>query len=685
MHGSLVGPIRSKEEGMGSMQIHGVHIFTAASGTDEPDLFLEREGGRRVAVTPCLLSPAQEVLDGRWIGHGRHEARDARAAEGEPLHPVRMLDGHLQRDRAAKRTADERGPLDVKRVQYPDYVVRVAEGSGDMRRVAETPPIPAHPAIARPEESPLGVPHVALADARVQEDERRSLSFYLHPQRDAPRYRHHRGSHKDPFQVSVFEGGAGIPAVRCGTEIGGGGRLESFLAFDLGSTHLKWRAIDAASGRTVSDGAIEVPGREDGDVADQDPSSVAEAVESNIRTLGRRCGVRRVAFSAAMHSVLAVDADGLPLSGSWTFMDRRAAKEAAALRATSAGARLRELTGVAVDAFSPLVKWCRLQQELPSGARPVALKDFVVHRLTGQWVTDYGTAAASGFLGRDGAWLPEALQMSGLGERDLPRVLDMADVIPSLDGAYEVVVGGTDAALQHLSLGIAMDGSVGALSLGTSGAVRTTRGRPADDARLFSYFLGPGRGYLVGGAFSNMGNLLAWLGAFTGAGVEAAVSEGLIALQEDRKPPLVVPHWFGERTPWWRSDLSGALIGLRPEHEPRDIYAGALLAMAGTLRHGLDLMMEGAGIPITELRGGSGLLHLPGLAPWLAHSLDVPLTVWGRQDASLAGALELAGAAHAGRPAEAVTYEPRPGPGDEAARAYFERIEAAVKAGLDRL
>lgn len=426
---------------------------------------------------------------------------------------------------------------------------------------------------------------------------------------------------------------------------------------------------------------MEVPGREEGDVAEQDPAFIADAVESCTGKLQRQYGVRRLAFSAAMHSLVAVSAEGTPLSGSWTFMDRRAARTAAALLETPLGGRLYDLTGVPVEAFSPLAKWCRLQPELPPGARPVALKDLVVQRLTGEWVTDYGTAAASGFLGRDGRWLAEALEICGLGAHELPRVVDMAAVAPSRDGTLQVVVGGTDAALQHLSLGVETDGPIAALSLGTSGAVRTTRTSPAPDGRLFSYLLGPGRGYLVGGAFSNMGNLLAWLGSFTGAGVEAAVSEGLIALAEGRKPPLVVPYWYGERTPWWRSDLSGALLGLRPEHEPRDIYAGALLSMAAALRHGLDLL-EGSGVQFTELRGASGLLHLPGLGPWLCDALGLPLTVWGRQDASLAGALEMAGAAHAGRPEDAVSFHPRNPSAVEAVRDYFGRTAAAISAGI---
>jgi gluconokinase len=384
-----------------------------------------------------------------------------------------------------------------------------------------------------------------------------------------------------------------------------------------------------------------------------------------------------VAFSAAMHSFLAVDADGESLTGSWTWLDRRAADTAAQLRQAGVAKCLQDLTGVPIHPFSPLVKWCHSRGALAPGVRPVALKDYLFFRLTGRWWTDYSTAAASGFLGRQGTWAPDALRLAGLGPEALPVLHDVEDTLPDRLGQVEVVIGGTDAALQHLHFGIAPGSTTGVISFGTSAAIRVTGQESVSDDALFSYGLGPGRGHLVGAAFSNAGNLLLWLGTLLGNGVEAVVGEGLLSIRERRARPVVVPYWYGERTPWWREDLTGAVLGLRSEHEPRDLVAASLTAIAAGLRFGLARLGE-RGALVEEVIGASGLLRLPDVGQWLADALSCPVIIRDGPDASLLGAVDLALGGHVASDASEFRHEPEDSRVAEDAARDWARIEAYV-------
>lgn len=455
-----------------------------------------------------------------------------------------------------------------------------------------------------------------------------------------------------------------------------GSAVGGILAFDVGTTHLKWIIVDGDTVTGNGETAIAATGADP--VSEQDPVAVADRVQAMAAAVQRTTGIGRVSFSAAMHSLLAVDAEGRPLTRSWTWMDRRAMGEAAALRRSDAGERLRHETGAPVHAMSPLVKWLQMRASLPAEARPVALKDYLVFRLTGRWLTDFSTAAASGFLAKDNAWSATALELGALTPERLPQLHDMACSVPERRGRFDVVIGASDAAAQHVHLRLERDGAAGALSMGTSGAVRHTAGAAPDHAALFCYTMGPERGYLAGAALSNVGNLLAWLGAVFGIGVDAVVAQGLSALEGGRELPLVVPYWYGERTPWWREDLTGAWMRLGREHAAPDLFGATLLAIGAAYRHGLDLL-DAAGAGIQELRGASGLLDHPGLAPWMADVLERDVVVVGERDASLLGALDLARPAGVAPLATASTrHHPRNARMAARAQTVWDAIAAAA-------
>lgn len=417
--------------------------------------------------------------------------------------------------------------------------------------------------------------------------------------------------------------------------------MDAVMAFDVGTTHLKWVVVEDASGLRLWDGRTRVSASQDGVVSEQNPEVILKAVRQALQDAGSYGHVQRVAFSAAMHSFVVVDPDGTALTNSWTWMDKRAQDAAQNLRASGKAEALRRLSGVPVHAMSPLVKWLSLLGTLPREARPVSLKDYLLYHLTGTWATDYSTAAASGFLGLDNQWLGEALQLAHLTRGELPSLWPMTHRLTPRDYPGDLVIGGNDGATAHLHLQIPADGTVAVLAMGTSGALRTTLHEPVDSPELFCYSLGPAEGYLVGSAFSNVGNVLDWLAHLFQVDIDTVLAEGLAAARSQRLLPLTLGYWFGERSPWWREDLAGAWLDLRPDHQRGDLMGAALLSMAAAYWHGLNTL-RGAGAPVSEIRGGSGLLDIPAVAAWMADALGQDMVLHDERDASLLGAVDLA-------------------------------------------
>ncbi|MCY0880258.1 MAG: FGGY family carbohydrate kinase [Firmicutes bacterium] len=417
--------------------------------------------------------------------------------------------------------------------------------------------------------------------------------------------------------------------------------MSTAIGFDIGTTHLKWQLRDRDTGVLLQHGVHPVPPDTRATRSEQAVAPILQAVQEVIAQASQQGDLSQVAFSGAMHSLIAVDAKGLPRTESLTWMDNRAAPLVAQLRQQGLHDMFRKATGVPLHPMVPWVKWLWLKPHLPPEARPVALKDYIIHALTGEWVEDYSTAAASGFLGLDAQWHPELLAMAQLTADSLPALKDMVDSLPCRAGDYRVVIGANDAASQHWHFGLEPGSPRAVISLGTSGALRTTAATPVSAPDLFCYSLGPHRGFLVGAAFSNAGNVLQWLANVTNLPVPTLLEEAIQSLRRGTPLPFAVPYWYGERFPWWRTDLRGAWHDLAPEHGRAELAGALLLAMAAGYWHALQRLEE-SGLTILDLVGASGLLDLEPLAQFLADALNRPLTVYPGVDASLAGAVDLA-------------------------------------------
>lgn len=165
-------------------------------------------------------------------------------------------------------------------------------------------------------------------------------------------------------------------------------RLPFLIAIDIGTTSAKALAIDS-TGNVLSSHQRFYPTQfGDAGEAEQNPQLIYEAVVELIRAVNASLpdqSVDALVFSAAMHSVMGVDADGNPITPLLIWADTRTVKQAESLRPVAE--QLSRQTGTPVHPMSPLCKmmWWREQrkQVFENTFKFISIKEFVVFKLTG--------------------------------------------------------------------------------------------------------------------------------------------------------------------------------------------------------------------------------------------------------------------------------------------------------------
>ncbi len=389
--------------------------------------------------------------------------------------------------------------------------------------------------------------------------------------------------------------------------------------------------------------------------SEQDPQAVLAAIISTIQHTVAQMGSSpaAISLSCAMHSFMAVDENGQPLTPLMTWADNRSEKYATALKNTEAGKRIYAATGTPVHPMSPLCKIQWIRENLPEVFQKAAcfmgIKELFLHRCFNEFITDYSIASATGLFDiRTLDWHPEALQVAGITDERLPIPVETTRLLIGMDKAMAgalgvspdtlIMTGSSDGCLAQLGSGAVQPGHA-ALTIGTSSAIRMMTAKPAADekGRLFSYVLTPEH-YVCGGATNNGGGALQWFSkaflpwsdyndflktAFTAP----PGSDGLICL----------PYLLGERAPVWDPKARGAFVGIQQQHGAAHFQRALIEGICFGL-YSVGEALESAVSPIREVTVSGGFTASPLWIQLLADIFQKPMILHQDEDASALGA-----------------------------------------------
>ncbi len=410
------------------------------------------------------------------------------------------------------------------------------------------------------------------------------------------------------------------------------------LGVDIGTTSTK-AVLFNRQGKIHSQHAVEypletpVPG-----AAEQDTEIILEAVILSIREAVKQSDIDQddlllVSFSAAMHSVIAVDKDCNPLTKSITWADQRSEPYAKKLKRDGSGHEIYLRTGTPIHPMSPLAKIIWLKNEHPDifekAAKFISIKEYVFYKLFNEYVVDHSIASATGMLNLEKLdWDQGALEAAGITSDQLSKLVPTTHQIKGLpeETAADLgiskdvpfIVGANDGVLSNLGVNAIQPGVV-ALTIGTSGAIRTVTDKPVTDpkGRIFCYALTENH-WVIGGPVNNGGMVMRWLrDEICHEEVEEAkrlnvdpydlMTEKMDQVQPGAEGLIFHPYLAGERAPLWNANARGSFFGLGMHHKKEHMMRAVLEGINMNIYTVLLALEEVIGIPQKiQATGGFG-------------------------------------------------------------------------------
>jgi xylulokinase len=331
-----------------------------------------------------------------------------------------------------------------------------------------------------------------------------------------------------------------------------------------------------------------------------------------------------VGVSAIGPCLLPVDAAGTPLRPGILYgIDTRATDEIGELIARF-GETDERVLALSSQSIVPKILWLqRHDPEVWANTRCVlSAEGYIIRQLTGQSVIDVYDASA--------AYAP-LIDPSGTrwsGDYDelcppslLPRLAWGCDVIGAItqEAAREtglaagtpVVAGTADAAAEALSAGVRQDGDLMVMYGTSTFFILRTESMSTSTHFWPSHFHEPGTHALAGG-MATSGGLVTWLRDLLGRRLEDGSQlsyDDITALARESSPGahglLALPHFAGERTPFFDPLARGAFIGLTVRHTRADMCRAILEAIAYGIRHNIEAMLA-EGFPVTRILAVGG-------------------------------------------------------------------------------
>ncbi|MFE9725885.1 FGGY family carbohydrate kinase [Streptomyces sp. NPDC005794] len=424
-----------------------------------------------------------------------------------------------------------------------------------------------------------------------------------------------------------------------------------------------------------------------GSVLDAGRQAVAEAAEP----------VTAVGLANQGETVLAWDpATGRPLTDAVVWQDRRAEGICDGLAAH--GDELKRLTGLPLDPYFAAPKMAWVRRELTREGVVTTSDSWLVHQLTGAFVTDAATAGRTQLLGlHDVGWSPAALEIFGLSDERLPTVVDCAGPVGTTTAfGSEAPLTGllVDQQAALLAQG-ALEPGQAKCTYGTGAFLLAQTGpRPSTGSTglvsCVAWRLGGQTDYCLDGQVYTAASAVRWLtdlGVISGAADLDAVGASV----HGTGGVTFVPALAGLAAPWWRGDLRGSLTGLGLDTTAGHLVRALCEGIAAQVVALADAVASDQGTPLTALRVDGGLTRSSLLMQTQADLLQRPVEVSALPDLTALGAgvvarlgldpqLPTSGAIPEWRPS--AVYEPRIGP--EEASERLACFRAAVDSLLER-
>jgi len=327
-------------------------------------------------------------------------------------------------------------------------------------------------------------------------------------------------------------------------------------------------------------------------------------------------------------TVVPVDSQGQPLHRAIVWQDRRTVPQCDAILDLLGAENVYQETGLTVDPYFSGPKLLWLKKHQPQVFRQtekfLLVHDFIFHRLSAQFATDYSNASRTMLFSiKNHRWSDLMCDRLEIPQDKLPtpfpsgtavgQITPEAAETTHLPEGIPVVIGGGDQQCGAVGVGVVQPGRVKA-TIGTGTFILAFENQPTFDPQrrlLCSCHAVPDKWVIEASIFTS-GIIYRWFrDQFAQeekqlAQLLNAEAYMLMDQQAQQSPPgargvLLLPHFVGAGAPYWNPNARGVIVGLALGHTRADILRAIMEGTAFEVRRNLNIMKE-LNIPLQELR-----------------------------------------------------------------------------------
>ena len=383
----------------------------------------------------------------------------------------------------------------------------------------------------------------------------------------------------------------------------------NFLVIDVGTSGCR-AAVVSDKGRIQSQSRLPIQIEQPQvSFAEIDPDRLWRAVQQAVRSeVNKHPGISFDALGVSgMLGYVFLDKADQPLLPAVTYADNRATLETEELRRLFPDNIFYAITGRKLSPLllAPKIKW--LTGNRPETAKKMAhiigLKDEIVRRLSGRVQTDVTHLDYSGlynvYSGRLESDILDALGIKpDLFAAPAPATALAGPLTAAAAGQLgltsgtPVISGSSDGTTAMYGGGVLDDAKAVLVSGTTDVLMLCCRWAPRNPGHGLSVNSGmvPGA-YLIGGPLGLSGGSLQYIEQMLQTSV-AELKAKIAILPPGSDGLLFFPGLTGERAPYWKEYLTGAIIGLTPNHKSEHILRAVMEGCALRILKLLCILMQ---------------------------------------------------------------------------------------------
>lgn len=440
------------------------------------------------------------------------------------------------------------------------------------------------------------------------------------------------------------------------------------IVLDIGTSSMRGILYDNEGEKLFTRQASYSPVYMEHDWVEQNPADWRQAMELTMKAcseyaIGLRETVEAVSVTSQRSSVIPIGEEEIPIGNAIMWQDKRVLKLLEGLRPYHD--RVFSLTGSKLNpVFSgSKMMWIReCSKELyQKTKRLVVIPDYIIHEMTGQWVTDttYGSRSLLMNL-KEKEWDGELLELFHVEKEKLCRLIEPGSVAgfvtsecskkTGLSVGTPVISAGGDQQCAALGLGIIDPGTV-EISAGTGAYIIAASEKVPENLKnhvCCNTSAIPGN-YVLESSIVSCASVFNWFLSLCYGMQEGNRKEVLETVNREMDQSLnkedellLLPFFQGRGTPDWNSQARGCFHNLMLGTERSDMARAVLEGLSFELSVNIDVM-KGYLKEEGKVCACGGMMNSPVFGKILPAVLRTPVYTYGDQESTAAGAYMSAG------------------------------------------